>query len=53
MLADQLYQFIVLIILTSCVEHQLLSIIGCIYIALLVAHYIGRKVSDLNWYLTS
>ena len=52
MLTDQLYQFVVLIILTSCVEHQLLSIIGCTYVVLLVVHYMGRKVSDLHWYLT-
>ena len=53
MLADQLYQFVVLAILTSCVEHQLLlSIIGCIYVVLLAVHYIGRKVSDLHCYLT-
>ena len=48
MLADQLYQSVVLIILRSCVEYQLLSIIGCICLMLLVVHYIGRKVSDLH-----
>ena len=51
-MADQLYQFVVLIIPTRCVEHQLSSIIGCIYVVLLVVDYIGRKFSDLNWYLT-